>query len=73
MLIPLHVLEHTTLDSDGDTVAPVGTEGDGIGGESPAVEVTTDADGHVGQTLGDEVIASVEVERPVLRGLNATR
>ena len=71
MLIPLDVVEERTLHADGDAIATIRAEGYGVSRKTPAVHITTDPDGHVRHLLGDEVIAGVEVQRPILGGLDA--
>ncbi len=73
MLVPLHIVEERTLHTDGDTVAAVRAEGDGVGCQAPAVEVTANPYGHIRHFIGDKVVAGVEVEGPVLRGLEVSR
>ena len=73
MLVPLHIVEERTLHADGDTVAAVRTEGDGVSRQAPAVEVTANPNGHIRHFIGDKVVAGVEVEGPVLRGLEVSR
>ena len=73
MLVPLHIVEERTLHADGDAVAAVRAEGDGIGRQAPAVEVTANPYGHIRYFIGDKVVAGVEVEGPVLRGLEVSR
>ena len=73
MLVPLDVVQERALHTDRDAVAAVGAEGDRVGSEAPAVEVAANPDGHIRNALGDEVVAGVDVEGPVLRRLDATR
>lgn len=73
MLVPLHIVEERTLHADGDTVAAVRTEGDGVGCQAPAVEVTANPNGHIRYFIGDKVVAGVEIEGPVLRRLEVPR
>ena len=73
MLVPLHIVEERTLHADGDTVAAVRTEGDGVGCQAPAVEVTANPNGHIRHFIGNKVVAGVEVEGPVLRRLEVPR
>ena len=73
VLVPLDVVQERALHADRDAVAAVGAEGDRVGSEAPAVEVAANPDGHIRDALGDEVVAGVDVEGPVLRRLDATR
>ena len=73
MLVPLDVVQERALHADRDAVAAVGAEGDRVGSEAPAVEVAANPDGHIRNALGDEVVAGVDVEGPILRRLDATR